>query len=100
MVLTPVARRSCGAVRRPLLRWALVASLALGGLIYLLSAADSLRPARVYHKDFLSPYLLGSAVLRGLNPYLPLPELADGVLQLPADVPFFHPSPHPPAVAL
>jgi hypothetical protein len=98
--LAPAAVGSAAPTRRLLVRWTLIATLALSGLFYLLAAAGSLALPRAYYKDFLSPYLLGSAILRGLNPYLPLPDLAEGFLRLPDDVAFFHASPHPPTVAL
>ncbi len=59
---------------------------------------QSLSPPIVYYKDCISPYLMAKATLHGVNPYLPLPQLAKMWLQQanPAN----HPTPYPPFVAL
>ncbi|MGE0128860.1 MAG: glycosyltransferase family 87 protein [Blastocatellales bacterium] len=54
----------------------------------------------VYDKDFISPYLMAKAMLAGVNPYLPLSELAARWLpDLPHDI-FPHPTPHTPTLGL
>jgi hypothetical protein len=59
---------------------------------------DSLLPPFVYWKDCIQPYLMAKAVLNGVTPYAPLPQLAQRWLREsnPAD----HPTPYPPFVAL
>ncbi len=59
---------------------------------------QSLSAPVVYWKDCISPYLMAKAILNGVNPYLPLPQLAGQWLSQanPAD----HPTPHPPLVGL
>jgi len=82
------------------LRYFLLAALLFIGLLGLRFAFLSLAPPGVYMKDFIQEYLLGRAALAGVNPYLPLPELADQFIG-PLDHPIFpHPTPHPPPVIL
>jgi len=59
---------------------------------------QSLSAPVVYWKDCISPYLMAKAILNGVNPYLPLPQLAGQWLSqaTPAD----HPTPHPPLVGI
>jgi hypothetical protein len=88
--------------RRPLrlTRSLLLALLLVQGLLGLRFALLSLAPPGVYMKDFIQEYLLAQAVVNGVNPYLPLPELADRFLD-PLENPIFpHPTPHPPPVIL
>lgn len=60
----------------------------------------SLMSPWVYRKDFIQEYLLARAVLNGVNPYLPLPQLAEKLVG-PLELGIFpHPTPHPPAVAI
>ena len=83
-----------------LLKYLLVLVIVILGLTTLqLSLTSLLRPL-VFRKDFIQEYLLARAVLNGVDPYLPLPELASRFLgPLPNSV-LQHPTPHPPAVAL
>jgi hypothetical protein len=82
------------------LRYFLLAALLLMGLLGLRFAFLSLAPPGVYMKDFIQEYLLAQAVVNGVNPYLPLPELADRFIG-PLENPIFpHPTPHPPPVIL
>lgn len=54
----------------------------------------------VYQKDFIQEYLMARAVISGVDPYIPLPDLAD-VLLGPLPVTLLpHPNVHPPAGAL
>lgn len=63
-------------------------------------AINSLAPPNVYRKDFIPEYLLARAVRAGINPYLPLPQLAERLnLATPEEI-LRHPSPHPPPLAL
>ncbi len=59
---------------------------------------DSLLPPFVYWKDCIQPYLMAKAVLNGVTPYAPLPQLAQ--LWLSESNPGDHPTPYPPFVAL
>ncbi len=55
----------------------------------------------LYKKDIFQEYLLSKAVLAGVPPYLPLPELAQHFMgdNLPENL-YPHPTPHPPTVIL
>jgi hypothetical protein len=77
-------------------------ALLIGGVAVasFLVSSRSLWPPEVYQKDLLQEYVMARAVLAGISPYLPLPELAGRFLgPLPATV-LPHASPHPPFVAL
>jgi hypothetical protein len=94
------ARTLLFARRLRSVRYAFLALLLLQGLLGLRFALLSLAPPGVYMKDFIQEYLLAQAVVNGVNPYLPLPELADRFLG-PLENPIFpHPTPHPPPVIL
>jgi hypothetical protein len=82
------------------LKTILIGVFALVGLLGLGFALQSLRHPYVYQKDFIQEYLLAKAVLRGIDPYLPLPELADEILGPLPNLILQHPTPHPPPVAL
>ena len=65
-----------------------------------LGLRDSLSPANAIWKDFGQDYLMARALADGIDPYLPMRDLAERYL-IPAgllDKPF--PSPHPPSMAL
>lgn len=82
-----------------LLKYLLVLVAFILGLTSLQVSLQSLVRPFVYHKDFIQEYLLAKAVLKGVDPFLPLPELALRFLgPLPNPV-LQHPTPHPPAVA-
>jgi hypothetical protein len=54
-------------------------------------------PSSYTERDILQEYLMGKALLAGINPYLPLNELAEKFIgQFPY---LLHPSPHPPFIA-
>jgi hypothetical protein len=83
-----------------LLKYVLVILGAVMGFLGLQYCVTSLLRPYVYQKDFIQEYLLARAVLRGIDPYLPLPELALRFLgSLPNSV-LQHPTPHPPPVAI
>ncbi|MHB1159210.1 MAG: glycosyltransferase family 87 protein [Chloroflexota bacterium] len=83
-----------------LLRRAAVAAALLIGLAMLKVPIESLLAPTVYRKDFLQEYLLARAIAEGVDPYLPIPELATRFLG-PLPVPLFpHPTPHPPTAGL
>ncbi|HET9217673.1 MAG TPA: glycosyltransferase family 87 protein [Terriglobia bacterium] len=70
------------------------------GLVHLLHIPESLKPPDVYRKDFIQEYLLGRAVMAGIDPYLPVATLAEKFMRdLPVPV-FPHVTPHPPPVAV
>ncbi len=82
------------------LRWLLLLSILVLGGVGLYLGVLSLALPYVYMKDFIQEYLLGRATLEAVNPYLPLPELAERFIEaLPTPI-FPHPTPHPPFVAL
>jgi hypothetical protein len=61
---------------------------------------QSLSARNIFRKDFIQEFLISKSVLDGVNPYLPLSELADRYIgPLPNPV-FPHPSAHPPPVVL
>lgn len=72
--------------------------LAVFGLGELVVSLYSLHPDLSGRKDFTMEYLMGKALLNGVDPYLPLSELRE-LYPIPAD-PKVHPSTHPPAMAL
>ncbi len=89
-----------GIISSRKIKWALIVITSLQALVGLKLILQALQPEYVYRKDLLQDYLLAKAVLNGVDPYLPLPELAlrlDGAL---TDKVFLHPTPHPPPVAL
>src|SRR5574341_155745 len=61
---------------------------------------QSLLAPHVFKKDFVQEYLMVKAVLSGLNPYLPLPNLASRFIGPLPGLVFMHPTPHPPPVTL
>ena len=88
------------APRFALLRRLLVVLGCVAGAVSLGFSAQSLRPPYVFMKDFIQEYLLARAMLAGVPPYLPLPDLAERFLgPLPNPI-FPHPTPHPPPVGL
>ena len=54
----------------------------------------------IFKKDFIQEFLISKSVLDGVDPYLPLPVLADRFLGPLPNLIFPHPTPHPPPVAL
>jgi hypothetical protein len=82
------------------LRRFLIVCVCVAGLIGLYFGAGSLKVPYVYMKDFIQEYLLARAVRAGVDPYLPISELAQRFIgHLPVPV-FPHPTPHPPPVAI
>jgi hypothetical protein len=70
------------------------------GVYNIVRSAQTLLPPDVYSKDFLQEYLMARALLLGVNPYLPLSELAARFLgPLPVIV-FPHPLAAPPPAAM
>jgi len=73
---------------------------AFSGLIGIKRIVESFFPPEIYKKDFIQEYLMAKAILEGVNPYLPLPDLA-GIWMSYADYnELKHPTPHPPFVGL
>jgi hypothetical protein len=89
--------------RKPLMlvsKALLALTLAVVALVSVGLILRTLLPPLVYQKDFMQEYLLARAVLAGLPPYLPMPQLAARLLG-PLPVPLMpQPTPHPPPVAL
>ena len=79
------------------LLFVIVVPHAIGGIYWI---NDSFQAPNFYKKDFISEYVMAKAILNGVNPYTPLPRLAEqwvgdsGITQLN------HPTPHPPMVGL
>jgi hypothetical protein len=82
------------------LRRLLIFSLFLAGVAGIRVLYHTLFPPLVYHKDLVQEYLLARAVVDGIDPYLPLPDLGARYL---GSLPRFnlpHPTPHPPPIIL
>ncbi len=78
----------------PGFKWFLCFFVLLNGLNGLRSSVQSLSYTEVYRKDFASGYLLAKALIHGVDPYLPLSELAVR-FNLNSPTPIFpHPTPH------
>lgn len=84
----------------PGLKRLLVLFAIINGLIGIKRSVDSLLPPQLYKKDFVQEYLLAKATLSGVNPYLPMPELAGMFLSGANYSELQHPTPHPPGVGL
>lgn len=83
-----------------IVRWFFLVVLVLMAVFSLLLSVLSLFPVQVYQKDFIQEYLLARAVLTGVDPYLPLPELSKILMgELPVGL-LPHPLPHPPPAVL
>lgn len=81
-------------------RFALLTLLVAAGFYNLTISLKSLSPEFVYRKDIIQEYLMARAVLAGVNPYLPCPELAERFIgPLPNNI-VLHPTPHPPPMAV
>jgi hypothetical protein len=79
---------------------------ALIGVIGIKRIVESFFAPEIYRKDFIQEYLMAKAILKGVNPYLPLPDLASLCLSV-ADYNnvanynvLKHPTPHSPVVGL
>ncbi len=80
------------------MRRILVALICIIGLLRLGLFSQSFYSPYVYMKDFIQEYLFARAVLDGVNPYTPLPQLA-GEFIGPLPIPILpHSTPHPPPV--
>ena len=60
---------------------------------------ESFQAQALYRKDFIVDYLMAKAILAGVNPYLPIPDLIERWMGV-NDSAFLHANPHPPIVAL
>ena len=92
-----LASRAPGMV---VLKWGLVAAMAVQGIISLALSMQSLLPQNVYRKDLIQEYLLAKAILNGIAPYTPLAVLTNQFIGPLPNAVFQHPTPHPPPVAL
>jgi hypothetical protein len=72
----------------------------LNGLIGVKRIGESFSPPEIYRKDFIQEYLMAKAMLNGVNPYLPVTELAAIWLDYAEYRQFTHPTPHAPALGL
>jgi hypothetical protein len=81
------------------LRYVLVALVVLMGLARLrIILVLLVSPSSYLQRDILQEYLMAKALLAGINPYLPLNELAQMFI---VKFPFLpHPAPYPPFVAI
>jgi len=86
-------------VARALKMLVAMVALAIGTLSLLFSAGTLFGPL-VYSKDFGQEYLLARAIRDGVDPYLPVRELAE---RYAAPIGFMdktHPTPHPPSLGI
>ncbi|MDX2032294.1 MAG: glycosyltransferase family 87 protein [Blastocatellia bacterium] len=84
----------------PTFRRLILLLASLNGLVGIRRIVESLFRPEIYNKDFMSPYLMARAILGGVNPYLPLNDLA-AIFVPQANLDHFaHPTPHPPLVGL
>lgn len=65
-----------------------------------LAIAASFQPDAVRVKDFIQPYLMSRAILEGINPYTPLPDLTWSYLRIEQSNPLPHATPHTPIAGL
>jgi hypothetical protein len=72
----------------------------LNGMIGIKRIVESFSLPEIFRKDFIQEYLLAKAVLNGVNPYLPLPDLAGIWIGSANHIQLKHPSPHPPTIGL
>ncbi|MCC6177069.1 MAG: DUF2029 domain-containing protein [Chloroflexi bacterium] len=79
-----------------------VAVLFSNGTLSLASNISLLLSERVYSQDFIQDYLLILAIVDGVNPYMPIRQLAERYLGglPPTAYPFDHPTPHPASMGL
>jgi hypothetical protein len=76
-------------------------AVTIKGSLGFLSIKQSLSVPNIYVKDFLQEYLMAKAILNGVNPYLPVRELAQIWLNdATTHNPITHPSLHPPLTGL
>lgn len=73
--------------------------LLLGGLAGALLIAERLKPPFLHGGDLAQEYVMARAILAGVDPYLPLPELDERFMPVKSARPA-HPTPHTPALAL
>ena len=73
---------------------------AINGLVGIKRIIESFGSPQIYKKDFIQEYLMAKAMLTGVNPYLPLPELANRFMSAANYNEIQHPTPHPPGVGL
>lgn len=101
-------RLRCLSARARALTFLAVGFAVAYGLISLLVDFSSLRPPRLYEKDFVQEYLLARAIADRRAPYAPVQDLAARYLPAQPDqsltpgmgVRLWLPTPHPPPVGL
>jgi hypothetical protein len=84
----------------PVLKGLLLLVAIFNGLFGLFALIISFSPDYIYKKDFAQEYLMAKAILNGVNPYLPVQELAQTWLSGTDYKAISHPSLHPPLVGL
>ena len=83
-----------------ILKFTFAIAVTILGLLRLIIAFQLLSPPYLYHKDIIQEYILGRAIIEGVEPYLPLPMLVNRFVgDIPVDV-LPHATPHPPFVAV
>lgn len=70
------------------------------GLIGVRRVVESFAVAELYNKDIIQEYVMAKAILNGVNPYLPVPELAGRWISTTKYIELLHPTPHPPIVGV
>lgn len=85
---------STGITLSPSFQRLVLVIVALNGLAGSKRVVESFLPPQLHRKDFMSPYLMAKAILTGVDPYLPLPDLAAKLIHIAGDNPFAGPAPH------
>jgi hypothetical protein len=94
-------KNSAGIAFSPFLKRLLLTLALLNGLVGIKRIVESFSSPDIFRKDFIQEYLMAKAILNGLNPYLPVPELAGLWVSDSTDaIPLRHSTPHPPIVGL
>lgn len=82
------------------LRLILILLIIILVVVNLTAGIQSLSKPYVFMKDFFQDYAMSWATINGLNPYTPIPELKQRMLNITNDQTNPHPTTHPPAIAL
>lgn len=97
--MTPKAKRHLRGFGSRLIVSLILASYIFIGGLGIKTIVDSFTEPALFGKDLVSVYSMTKAALNGVNPYLPLPDLAARWICNGALIKLDHPTPHPPFVA-
>lgn len=97
-VISKDMKKLTGPALSPIWKRLLALIIVSHGLAGLYWAYDSFQTPGIYQKDFISGYLMAKAILNGVSPYTPLPDLAQRWISGAQYTQLTHPTPHPPMV--